>query len=473
MRMQTIKILGLVILVGCVGYGVVTYQENPVNSTVRDFTMAMDHSGMTGWYKGKKQWQLQAGSVIKEQEQMIFRDVHNGLFMRDGQSPVQFQAPLAQYNKEKGYIDFPEGLTLIIDDQRITMEKGMWSEKDSRLTAERVSIAKADGLELKGEKMIFESQANYLTWQGALEIIKNSEKNHKLLITGNQAQYFSEGKKWQIDNQAEIRVFDGDGLFCTIHTSQMAFQTDVPQVSFLATVHITGENFSGECATATLDDVALIGEEVQLNHHKMGRLTAGRMSVTRDEFYLFQNGVTCNRDNGDKIEALEATVDSNYNIKFSNAQGVVSGKQKAHLRATTLLYQQNQDIVASGEVEVKRDHTIFQSDRMDMSSASGAISATGHMMVQDGKGTVINGARAQHDGTDKISFTGDVTIKQNNGTRVNGDFAEYNEKNQQISVKGNVKAIKPDGRWLKADSMLYDSQQRTAEFSGQVESGIN
>lgn len=471
--MQKIKIIGLTILAAIVMYGAFAYQENPGKATLRDFTMAMDNSGMTGWHKGKKQWQIQAGSVIKEQGKTIFRDVHNGMFMREGQSPVQFDASIAQYDKEKGYIDFSEGLALIVDDQRITIGKGIWSEKDNRLTAENISIAKADGIGLKAEKMIFESTTNCLTWQGSLEIIKSSEKDYKVVIAANQANYFPKDKRWQIDTPAEIKAFEGETLFCVIRTSHMAFQTDGAQVSFLDQVNIRSENFSGDCSKATLDHSVLIGEDVHINHNKMGMLTAGSMSVTKDEHYIFQNGVTCSRDNGDKIEAMQADADSNYNMKFSNAQGVVSGKQETHIRAATLLYNQNQNVVASGQVEVKRDHMILQSDTIDISSESGAIIANSNVIVQDGKGNVISTARAKHDGKDRISFTGDVSIKQNNGTIVNGDFAEYDEKNKQIVVKGNVKAVRTDGRWLKADGMQYDIEGRKAEFSGQVESGIN
>jgi lipopolysaccharide export system protein LptA len=471
--MQKIKMIGLVLLAGIVICGAAAYKENPEKITLRDFTMAMDNSGMTGWHNGKKQWQIQAGSVIKEQDKIIFRNVHNGMFMRDGQSPVQFHASLAEYNKEKGYIDFPEGLAFIVDDQSITIGKANWSEKDNRLTAEKISIAKADGIELKAEKMIFESTANCLTWQGPLDIIKSSEKDHKLVITTNQANYFPQDKKWQMDTQAEIKVFEGELLFCVIQTSHMVFQTDGAQVSFLDKVNITGESFSGECSKATLNDSILIGEDVHLNHNKLGMLTAGSMSATRDEHYLFRNGVTCSRGNGDRIEAMQADVDSNYDMKFSNAWGVVFGKKETKIRAATLVYHQNQDVAANGEVEVNRDEIILQSDSMDISSESSMIIANGNVVVQDGKGNVINTTRAKHDGKDRISFTGNVSIKQNNGTLVNGDFAEYDEKNKQIFVKGNVKAVKADGRWLKADVMQYDIKGRKTEFTGQVESGIN
>ena len=471
--MKKMKMASSIVLLVLTIFLVAFYNQENVKNTLHTFTMEMDESGITGWHNGKKQWKISAETVTKTEDEIIFKNISNGEFMRENHSAVKFETSLAQYCKQKGCLEFPEGLVLIVDDQKITIGKAVWKESDNQLTAEKVYIMKTNNLGIKAENMIFDATKNVLLWQESLEITKKNE-NYQVLVIANQASYLPENQNWQIDTQVEVKVFEGEHVFFVLQADHTLIDSKQDRVVFDGKVQVKGKNFSGTCESATLENATVTGQNIEIHHEEMGDLRAGSMSVSQDEHYVFQNNVICSKENGDKIEAVKAEANSAYDIKFLNAHGVINGEKISKIEADTLLCKRNKDIIANGAVCVNREDISLESNSIEIRGQDlRYLIANGAVIARDEKGNVINAVNARYDGKDKFEFKENVNIKQNNGTLVQGKIAEYDQQDQQIVVSGEVKAIKTNGRWIKAENMRYDIEKKRTEFLGMVESGVN
>ncbi|EGO64127.1 hypothetical protein [Acetonema longum] len=155
--------------------------------------MIVEDSRVAGWHSGQLQWQARVNSIQKEGESLAtIVDIEEGHFFRKQAAPVRFIASTAHHNILSGDVDFPEGITFMMDTMTLTVGQAVWNAKNHELKGSDVRIMRENGDAITARKFVFYPDSQQVFWFGDLIYQVNSDPADAITISAPQGAYRNE-----------------------------------------------------------------------------------------------------------------------------------------------------------------------------------------------------------------------------------------------------------------------------------------
>lgn len=422
--------------------------------TAPGFSLEMTDLHLIGRQGGERLWEIRAGGITTSIDGTVktLTDIHEGFLYHDDKRQTGFSAPQAVYDAKTGSISFPLGVSMSTTSGcSLLLEKASWEAASRSLLTEGPAILRWNGNEVK---------ALGLTAEKGSASIKAKD-----IILVNDQGIKAAGKSLIYDDASmevllpEMTVVEYQGYKFTVNKAVYDMKRH-----YLRLNEVVGTGQQGEVVTAVAVSIDQDKETMEAE--------GGTISLQPGEFgpkQVAQERVTITADTLRAGSAEQQSWAMAGNVKIVRPNGDA-------LQATrSTLSMKDKNILMTGGVTFRQssgDYELF-ANQLSYWWESEELNAEGEPSMKHQNGAVVSGKRVKVDFANRtVQMTEAVKMVDSGGTIVTGEEQFYDERLEQATIKGAVKVSYPDGRWLTAERMVYNTATGNADFLGNIQAGL-